>query len=105
MVGLASGPESDRAILDLRLGAKPKLVVIGDCGWLIRLSRLLRLDRRDRSAWPLTRASGARISFDPLDTKRVCRRGDGLLKDDFRDTGRTSSFNGDGGRCAGLVVV
>lgn len=45
------------------------------------------------------------MSFDPLDTRRVCRRGEGLLSEDFRDTGRISSFRGDGGRGAGLEVV
>lgn len=45
------------------------------------------------------------MSLDPLDTRRVCRRGEGLLSEDFRDIGRISSFKGDGGRGAGLEVV
>ncbi len=45
------------------------------------------------------------MSLDPLDTSRVCRRGEGLLREDFRDMGRISSFSGDGGRWAGLGVV
>lgn len=98
-------PESDKAILDLRLVVFPKLPVIGDCGWLILRAPSLRLDLREMSDWPLTKVSGARMSLDPLDTNRVCRRGDGLLKDDFRGMGRTSSFNGDGGLCAALLVV
>lgn len=57
------------------------------------------------SDWPVIVASGARMSLDPFDTSRVCRRGDGLLSDDLRDTGNTSSFNGDGGLCTGLFVV
>lgn len=96
-MGAGCRPESDKAILDLRLVVLPKFPVIGDCGWLILRVPLLRLDLREMSDWRLTTTSGARMSLDPPDTNRVCRRGDGLLSDDFRDKGNTSTLSGDGG--------
>lgn len=92
-------------MLDLRLAVNPKPAVTGDCGWLILLDDSWRLDLRDMSDGALTIDSGARISTDPRDTSRVCRLGDGLLRDDFLEIGNTSSFNGDGGLCTGLPAA
>ena len=93
------------ARLDLRLVAIPKLATTGDCGVLLFLAGSLRLDLREVLDCAVTTVSGTLISLDPLDTRRVWRRGDGLLSDDLRDTGKTSSFSGDDGRCTGLLVV
>lgn len=104
-MGAGSLPESDKAILDLRLDGRLKLAVTGECGWLIFRADLLRLELRDMCDWPFAIASGARMSLEPFDTSRVCRRGAGRLREDSRDTGKTSSFKGDGGRCRGLAVA
>lgn len=79
--------------------------MFGDCGWLLRREGSLTLERREGFVGPLTRLSGALMSLEPLDTRRVCRRGEGLFSEDFRDMGKISSFNGDGGRWTGLDVV
>lgn len=64
-------PESDKAILDLRLDACSKRAIPGDCGWLFLFAESLRLDLRDRFDCPLINESGALISLEPRDTSRV----------------------------------
>ena len=94
----ATGLMFKRAMLDLRRGLGPADWTLEDLeceptrACLGEYLGELVLDLRAISV-PPEFVSGALISVPPIETKRVWRRGEGLLTEDFR--GSTSSLGGE----------